>query len=99
MKASRLATAALTLSLVFGAGHAAQATMVNGEVRKVDEAAAKVTIKHGPIKALDMDEGMTMVFRAKDPALLKGLRAGDKVRFEAERTASGLAITRIEKGK
>ena len=33
-----------------------------GEVRKVDKAAGKITVKHGPIANLDMP-GMTMVLR------------------------------------
>ncbi len=41
----------------------AQAPMVNGQVTKIDESAGKITLKHGPIKKLDMNEAMTMVFR------------------------------------
>jgi Cu/Ag efflux protein CusF len=44
----------------------AQAPMVNGQVTKIDEAAGKITLKHGPIKKLDMNEGMTMVFRVQE---------------------------------
>ena len=49
------------------------------------QSAGKITIKHGPIKKFDMDEGMTMVFRVQDPAMLKAVKAGDKVKFEADR--------------
>jgi Cu/Ag efflux protein CusF len=77
----------------------AQTAMVNGEVKKIDESAGKITLKHGPIKSLDMDEGMTMVFRVQDPAMLKQVKVGDKVQFEAERTASGIAITKMQKSK
>lgn len=78
----------------------AQAAMVNGEVKKIDEAAGKVTLKHGPIKNLDMEEdGMTMVFRVQDPAMLKQVKVGDKVQFEAERATAGITITKLQKSK
>ena len=57
---------------------ASQLPTVSGTVEKVDAGAGKVTIDHGPIPNLDMD-AMTMVFRAADPAMLKGLKAGTKV--------------------
>ncbi len=67
---------------------AAKADMSEGEVRKVDKAAGKVTLKHGPIRNLDMPP-MTMVFKATDPKLLDKVKAGDKVRFVAGRGDSG----------
>ena len=64
------------------------ASMTEGEVKKVDLEAGKVTIKHGPIKHMDMP-GMTMVFTAKDKGLLANVKPGDKIQFmvvnEAER--------------
>ena len=59
--------------------------MIDGQVTKVDQSAGKITIKHGPIKKLGMDEGMTMVFRAQDPKMLKAVKAGDRVRFDCRR--------------
>ncbi|MGJ4905289.1 copper-binding protein [Bradyrhizobium sp. HKCCYLS2058] len=88
--------AALALALVAPA-FAAEA--ISGDVKKVDEANAKITLHHGPAKSLGMDEAMTMVYRVKDAALLKGLKAGDKVKFEAVEDASGYTVTKIEKGK
>lgn len=79
---------------------AAQAAEVTaGQVTKVDQAAGKITIKHGPIKKFDMDEGMTMVFRANDPAMLKAVKAGDKVKFEADRVNGQFTVMQIEKAK
>ena len=66
---------------------------------KVDESAGKITIKHGPIKNFDMDDGMTMVFRAGDPTMTKTVKAGDKVRFVPERVNGQFTITRMEKTK
>src|SRR2546423_333210 len=77
----------------------AQDPMVNGQVTKIDEAAGKITLKHGPIKKLDMNEGMTMVFRAQDPAMLKQVKVGDKVRFNADRINGQITVTKIEKAR
>ena len=97
MRTNNLTAAILSLSISLIPGVAfAQAAMVNGEVKKIDKAAGKVTLKHGPIKNLDMD-GMTMVLRVKDPAMLKKVKVGDKVQFEAERAAEGVTITKIQK--
>ena len=101
MKTSKIAAAALVLSLALSSAAAfAQAAMADGEVKKIDEAAGKITLKHGPIKSLDMeDESMTMVFRVQDPAMLKQVKVGDKVKFEAERAPAGITITKMQKGK
>lgn len=100
MKTTKLAAAIVALSLVVSSAVVAQEAMVNGVVRKVDEAAKKITLRHGAIKSLGMDEdGMTMVFRVQDPAMLKQVKVGDKVQFAAERTAGGLTITKIQKGQ
>jgi len=69
-----------------------------GEVRKVDKAANKITIKHGPIVNLDMPP-MTMVFQVKEPAMLAKLKAGDRVAFRAENLGGALTVTRIEAAK
>ena len=71
------------------------AALTDGEIRKVDKDAAKLTIRHGEIKNLDMP-AMTMVFQVKDVALLDKVKAGDKVRFRAEKIADGYAVTAIE---
>ena len=87
---------AATLSL---SAASAQGNAVQGEVRKIDEAAGKVTLKHGPIRNLGMDQGMTMAFRVKDPAMLKQVKVGDKVEFEAEQAASGYTVTKMQKSQ
>jgi Cu/Ag efflux protein CusF len=77
----------------------AQSAMVNGQVTKIDESAGKITLKHGPIKKLEMEDGMTMVFRVHDPSMLKQVKVGDKVRFDADRVNGQITITKIEKNK
>ena len=71
--------------------------MVKGQVVKVDKAAGKVTLKHGPIKKLDMDS-MTMVWRVADPAMLDKVKAGDNIEFEADGVNGALTVTKISKG-
>ena len=66
-----------------------------GEVRKVDRDARKITIKHGPLANLDMP-AMTMVFQVKDAALLDQAKAGDKVKFRAEKAGATYFVTQIE---
>ena len=75
------------------------AQMVDGEVTKVDESAGKITIKHGPMPKFDMEGGMTMVFRAQDPAMLKQVKPGDKIKFEADKVTGQFTVTKIEKKK
>jgi len=75
----------------------AQGPTIEGEVKKIDESAAKITLKHGPAKSLGMDEPMTMVYRVKDPAILKQVQVGDKVKFEAESADAGYTVTKLEK--
>lgn len=70
----------------------------DGEVRKVDLEAKKLTLKHGEIKNLNMP-GMTMVFQVKDPAMLEKVKAGDKVRFTAEKVNGVFTVTTIEAAK
>ncbi len=88
------------------AGHAAHlpaqaqnaATLTDGEVRKVDFDAKKLTIRHGPIQNLDMP-GMTMVFQVREPALLDKVKPGDKIKFHAEKAGSAYVVTQIEPAK
>ena len=77
---------------------AAATDMAEGEIRKVDMEAKKITIKHGEIKNLNMP-GMTMVFQVKDPALLDTVKAGDKIRFKAEKAGGAIVVTDIQPAK
>jgi Cu(I)/Ag(I) efflux system protein CusF len=70
----------------------------DGEIRRVDKDAKKITIKHGPIQNLDMP-AMTMVFQVKEPAMLEQVKAGDKVKFEAQKLGGAFTVTRIEAAK
>jgi Cu(I)/Ag(I) efflux system protein CusF len=85
---------------MWAAPHGAVAqSLTEGQITKVDAEAGKITIKHGPIKKLGMDEGMTMVFKAQDPAMLKAVKAGDRVKFDADDVNGQLTLTKIVKGR
>ncbi|MGG1946890.1 copper-binding protein [Trinickia sp. NRRL B-1857] len=71
-------------------------SMSHGEIKKVDAAAGKLTIKHGPLENLGM-EGMTMVFKVKDPAMLAQVKAGDKIDFVAEEVGGALTVVKLQK--
>ena len=77
------------------AQHAAVADTADGEIKKVDKASGKLTIKHGELKNLGMG-AMTMVFRAKDAAMLDKVKAGDKVRFTVESANGAMTVTALE---
>lgn len=89
----------LAVTLMQTAAHAQSSDLIDGVVTKVDASAQKITIKHGPLKKYDMDDGMTMVFRAQDPAMLKTVKAGDKVKFVPDRINGQFTVTKIEKAK
>jgi Cu(I)/Ag(I) efflux system periplasmic protein CusF len=74
---------------------AASTDMAEGEVRKVDKDASKVTLKHGEIKSLDMPP-MTMVFVVKDRAMLDSVKTGDKVRFKVVNDAGKFTVTELQ---
>lgn len=95
------ALAAPAWAQVSAADHAAHhaapdpaAGQTEGEVRKVDKAAGKITLKHGEIKALDMPP-MTMVFAVADQAMLDAVKVGDKVRFKAVNDGGKLTVVDI----
>jgi Cu(I)/Ag(I) efflux system periplasmic protein CusF len=74
----------------------AEAQDADGEVRKIDKAQSKITLRHGEIKKLDMPP-MTMVFRIKDAKLLDGVAVGDPVTFVAEKIDGQYVVTAIRK--
>lgn len=98
----------LALMGALGTPHAAQAAptspsesvaadpaMTDGEIRKVDMEAGKITIKHGELKNLSMPP-MTMVFRAKEAGMLQQVKSGDKVRFAADKVNGQFTVMQIE---
>jgi Cu/Ag efflux protein CusF len=92
-----LAAAAFALTTLIAAPALADSASATGQVIKIDGGAGKVTIQHGPIKSFDMPDPMTMVYRVKDRASLKSLKAGDSVKFDVDHDTSGYIVTHIEK--
>jgi Cu/Ag efflux protein CusF len=87
------------LALPLPSARAQSANNVRGQIIDVDQSAGEITIRHGPIKALGMDHGMTMVFRAKDPQVLKRVKAGDRIKFDAQDQNGEYSVSHIEKIK
>ena len=97
---SMLAVAfAMLLTVVMAGNVRAQSELTDGLVKKVDASANKITIKHGPMKKFDMEDGMTMVYHVQDPAMLTAVKAGDKVKFDAEHVNGQYIVTKIQKAK
>jgi Cu(I)/Ag(I) efflux system periplasmic protein CusF len=102
MKPSRHASRLVAITLItlsLGTGLQAQQQsedLATGRVVKVDPSASSITIRHAPIKKLHM-KAMTMMFHAQDPAILDDVKAGDRVRFDAEKVDGQYTVTRIEK--
>lgn len=90
-----LAVALAIGALIAGSPALAQTGKAEGEVRKVDKAAGKLTVKHGPIEGMDMPP-MTMVFRTRDAALLDRVNPGDKIAFTVAKEQNTLTITSVE---
>jgi Cu(I)/Ag(I) efflux system periplasmic protein CusF len=95
----RTGLAVAALCLVLAAAAFADTHWVRGKVTKVDIAAQKLTIRHEALKKFDMEDGHTMVFRVKDPALLKEVKPGDDIRFDADKIDGKFTVTEIKKGK
>ena len=89
-----LFAAVVAASSAWASNHEA-AALFEGEVRRVDKDARKITIRHGPMPSLDMP-AHTMVFQVKDPAMVEQVKVGDKVKFSAEKLGGAFTVTRIE---
>nr|MBF0684735.1 copper-binding protein [Pseudomonas sp.] len=88
------ARAAFVAAIVAGAALAAPSASVDGEVRRIDAAAGKVTLKHGPIRELELP-AMTLVYVVQDPALLANLKPGDNIRFTADKVGGRYTVLTI----
>lgn len=71
------------------------APLSQGEVRKIDVGAQKITLRHGPIASIGMPP-MTMVFEVEKPELLEGVSAGEKVNFQVQQQGSRYIVTELQ---
>lgn len=94
----RMAGGALLMTLLATVAVAQDATII-GEVRKIDESSGSITLKQGPAPSLGFKDDMTMVYEVRDRALLKQVKVGDTVKFEAESGDSGFTVTKLQKSK
>lgn len=91
---AQLSAWAQTPSTDHAAHHAAG--VESGEVRRIDMAQGKVTLKHGELKSVEMPP-MTMVFSVSDKAQLDALKVGDRVAFKVTKKPDGaLLVTDIK---
>jgi Cu(I)/Ag(I) efflux system protein CusF len=86
----------ITAATLLCAAITVHAQAYEGEVRKIEKAQGRITLRHGELKGLDMPP-MTMVFRVKDAQMLDTLAVGDKVRFDADKIAGAYTVTAIRK--
>ncbi len=99
MKVFKRVAGAALLMAVLGIGAVAQDATITGEVKKIDEGSGSITLKQGPAPSLGFKEDMTLIYEVRDRAMLKQLKVGDTIKFEAESGDSGFTITRIQKGR
>ncbi len=86
------------LLVATSAAQAQTSASVNGVIVKIDQPSGKITLRHAEIPNLHM-EAMTMVFAVRDSTKLDGLKAGDKVRFEAEEINGTKTVTEIHSAR
>lgn len=98
MKKFAIATLSV-VGILFVATASANSHLVKGKVTKIDAAAQKLTIRHEPIKKLDMQESMTMVYRVKDPSMLNQVKVGDDIRFDADKINGAFTVIELQKEK
>jgi Cu/Ag efflux protein CusF len=82
-----------------GVTDSSAADFSTADVRRVDRDAQKITLRHSAIPSLGMPDNMTMVFRVNDPKMLDGLKAGDKIRFKAEKVGGQYTVTELYAAK
>jgi Cu/Ag efflux protein CusF len=89
---------AATLALTLSHPSLSQDVLADGQVVKIDEGAGKITVTHGPIQGLGINEsGRTDEFSVKDGLVFNALKEGDKIRFAVERVNGEPTITKLEK--
>ena len=99
MKVFKRVAGGALLMVVLGIGAVAQDATIIGEVKKIDEGSGSITLKQGPAPSLGFKEDMTLIYDVRDRAMLKQVKVGDTVKFEAESGDSGFTITRIQKAR
>lgn len=76
---------------------AAQTTLIDGLVKKVDKAGGKLTVSHDALP--NGMPAMTMAFKVKDASWLNKVKDGQKIRFASENINGAMTIVRLEQPK
>ena len=88
----------VSLALVCATSVWAAPEWVRGEITKLNAEKAQVTLKHEAIKSAGMD-AMTMPYKVKSAAVLKGFKPGDMVRFTVRLQADEMLVEQLEHAK
>ena len=99
MKVFKRVAGGALLMAVLGIGAVAQDATIIGEVKKIDEGSGSITLKQGRAPSIGFKEDATLLYEVRDRAMLKQVKVGDTIRFEAESGDSGFMITRIQKSR
>jgi protein SCO1/2 len=78
-----------------GTGGSAKHYTIKGKVTALDTKKPAITLDHEDIPGLM--KAMEMTFDVKDAQLLNGLKVGDEVQGELEKSPDGYVITHLEK--
>lgn len=76
----------------------AEMQMIDARVKKIDKAAGKVTLAHGPLTNLNMP-AMTMAFKVSNASWLDRMKTGDKIRFMADNVNGAITVVHFEPAK
>ena len=74
---------------------AAQTHHAEGTVQEINASSATLTIEHGAVPSLKWPP-MTMEFKAKDHALLHGLKPGQRIEFDFSEQSGDYVIERVK---
>jgi Cu/Ag efflux protein CusF len=88
----------VSMALLCAASVWAAPEWMRGEITKLAPERAQLTLKHEAIKSMGMD-AMTMPYKVKDAALLKGFKVGDRVRFVASMQGDQMLVEVLEHSK
>ena len=70
--------------------------LTDAVVKKVDPSTGMVTLQHGALKNIGMS-AMTMAYKAKDGAMVKQAKEGEKVKVRVEDVGGTLTIVKLVK--
>jgi Cu/Ag efflux protein CusF len=88
----------ISLALLCATSVWAAPEWVRGEITKIAPEKAQLTLRHEAMKSMGMD-AMTMPYKVKNAAVLKGFKPGDKVRFTVSMQGDQMLVEALEHGQ